>query len=211
MPYFLSSMWMKLWVLSTATSFMSLLATQTQTSRVICFGPLLLTLAYQAVLHMWMSAGTCEAMLGAVVNSFSIGRTTPRHDNQVLRTFRAETAASSVVFSLFSAAAVALSISLLSHKQLWQACTCVALVFMHIVITQAYLYSHWGKEALFPQDLQFKSRRNSLKPSKSFWLKWTFLAISLVAAGVAVVVSTQLFRGKEAPLHSATFLDFLQI
>ena len=44
MPFFLSSMWMKLWALSTATSFSSLLASQLGTSRVICFGPLLIAL-----------------------------------------------------------------------------------------------------------------------------------------------------------------------
>ena len=124
------------------------------------------------------------------------GRCTPRNDKQVLRTFRAETVVSSVVFSLFSATAVAMSVTLFADKHLWQAYTCIALVALHVVITQTYLHTHWGKGALFPQDLQHsKNRKNSLKPSKSSCLKWTFIAISLLTAAVTVAIFSQLFRG----------------
>ena len=195
MPFFLSSMWMKLWALSTATSISSLLASQLGTSRVICFGPLLIASACQTVLHLRLSHRKREAVLGALINSFSIGRSSPNRDNLVLEIFKAETILSSVVCLLFSASSLIISEILLSQKHLWQAYTCLGLVFLHVVATQVYLHTNWGKKALFPQGLHSTTKKNSLKPSESDGIKWTFLLISLLAATATIIVTTELFRG----------------
>ena len=197
MPFFLPSIFMKMGVLITSTSYLSDFCQSLPLSSCAIFTLLLILLTYQIVIHKHFSFKISEkdkddsVIISIFGNLTSNARPKTAENECVLKFFRTESVTSALLYTALAACNAAY-IALNDEKNIDEEFIIFigfSVILLHVLFTQLYLWTSTGQRLLFPEDeetnqtvvtSQTKAPQLELKAAK-----WILLFISIaITAGL---------------------------
>ena len=197
MPFFLPSIFMKMGVLITSTSYLSDFCPSLPLASCAIFTLLLILFVYQILIHTCCGFKNSEedkdnsVIISIFGNLTSNARPKKAENERVLKFFRTESVTSALLYTALAACNAAY-IALNDEKNIHEEYIIFigfGVILLHVLFTQLYLWTSTGQRLLFPEDeeanqtvvtSQTKAPQVELKAAK-----WILLFISIaITAGL---------------------------